>query len=300
MIQPYAQSDKALQSAVESVEEPQAEELDFSQAVTDWLARIRLLEGVPFAYLVPHEQMLPLHSVRFFYLSRNWLDAAVDGALSLGAVTTRDRAHLESLYRDLRAQVDSAERNLWNQRVGSTLQEGGAEVITGFLMRSRIVSGWPGLEVRATRAVDGEETPVQLLRVERLAPAVLLVLMDGIPDTVSVEEPRGGAQLGVDSAAGNKRVVTMRDPATGSNIPGTTVEVPFRPDSPGVMDMQALRQRMLDKQRPEIGPDMSPGEFALQLVQYPTRQPFHGTGSEPMFEATISMSVVKASQGEDG
>jgi hypothetical protein len=296
MINVYGNSDTAIQDAVSAIgSQPAGEE--FTGSVVEWLARVRLLQGVPFSYLVPHEQMLPRESVRFFYVNRNWLDAAVDGALSLGASTSRERALLESLYRDLRDDVDQAERNLWQQAIGGTLQDGAAEVITGLLLRSRIVSGWPGLEIRATRMVDGEEAPVQLLRVERLAPAVLLVLMDGIPGTVTLDEPRGGAHLGVDEAAGGKRTVTMRDPASGANIPGATVDVPFRAGSPGVIDTLALRQRMLDLERPEVGPDMSPAEFTLQLVQYPTRQPFHGAGPDPVFSATIPLTVVRASQG---
>ncbi len=43
--------------------------------VVRFLARLRLLEGVPFNYLVPDATMLPLESIRFFYVDRNWLDA---------------------------------------------------------------------------------------------------------------------------------------------------------------------------------------------------------------------------------
>ena len=46
-----------------------------------WLARLRLLEGVPFSYLVADEQLLPRESIRFFYLDRAWTDALVQGAL---------------------------------------------------------------------------------------------------------------------------------------------------------------------------------------------------------------------------
>ena len=48
-----------------------------------WLARLRLLEGVPFAYLVADSELLPPESIRFFYLDRNWTDALVQGALSV-------------------------------------------------------------------------------------------------------------------------------------------------------------------------------------------------------------------------
>ena len=47
-------------------------------------------------YLVPDAELLPLESIRFFYLDRAWTDALVQGALSVGTVNTADRAQLES------------------------------------------------------------------------------------------------------------------------------------------------------------------------------------------------------------
>ena len=41
----------------------------------DWLAALRLGEGVPFQYLVLDDRLLPAESIRFFYLDRNWTDA---------------------------------------------------------------------------------------------------------------------------------------------------------------------------------------------------------------------------------
>lgn len=299
MINSYATSDTAIADAVATLTTARGPQ-DIPPAVVEWLARLRVLLGVPFAYLVPHQEMLPQESIRFFYINRNWLDAAVDGALSLGSVTTRDRAHLESVYPALRAEADKAERNLWASQTGAPLHDGAAEVVTGFLLRSSVVSGWPALQIRGYRTVDEQRQLVQLLRVERLAPAVLLVLMDGIPDSLEIEEPRGSAQLGVDTATGapNARSITLRDPATGQNIEGATLRVPFRENAPGVVDVTALRQRILAQNRPEIGPEISPAEFAQQLVQYPARQEFTETGPVPdVFRATIPIEVVRASHG---
>ena len=38
---------------------------------------------------------------------------------------------------------------------------------------------------------------MKLLRLERLAPAVLLALFDGVPQIVHIEEPRQGIQFGI-------------------------------------------------------------------------------------------------------
>jgi hypothetical protein len=304
MITAYARSEGAVDLARRAVAEvPAAEaEAGIPQLLIDWLARLRLLEGVPFAYLVPDERLLPRESIRFFYLNRDWTDAAVDGALSLGMLTTRDHAQLHTTYQDLRAAVDLAERQLWARRLGEPEPQGPAEIVTGLLLRSRAVSGWPGLHVRAFRAEGESDVLIRLLRVERLAPAVLFALIDGVPDRVDIEEPRQGLQFGVDDdpdTAGRYRV-EVRDPNTGERIAGQRVGVPFRAGAPGVIDLTTLRDRL--SETPARGPNgsLSPAEFGLQMVQLPFRQRFGRTAgeeAEPSFEATISMEEVRLSVG---
>ena len=66
------------------------------------------------------------------------------------------------------------------------------------------MSGWPGLHVRPTapsrpddeKVAEYDPDRLKVLRLERLAPAVLLVLFDGVPAVVHVEEPRQGIQFG--------------------------------------------------------------------------------------------------------
>ena len=83
--------------------------------ITDWLSRLRLLDGVPFPYIVPSEGMLPSESIRFFHLDRNWLDALVDGALSTGVLDSRGSLAEESeekrqmLYNELMEKLNKKE-----------------------------------------------------------------------------------------------------------------------------------------------------------------------------------------------
>ena len=115
-----------------------------------WLGRLRLLAGVPFSHLVADAALLPIESIRFFYLDRDWTDALVQGALSVGTVTTADRAALTELYGVVRDEIDEAERlvRLPGVDPGAAVPTGPAGTITGFILRSRLVSGWPGLHVR--------------------------------------------------------------------------------------------------------------------------------------------------------
>jgi hypothetical protein len=261
-----------------------------------FLAGLRLLHGVPFSYLVPDAELLPRESIRFFYLDRRWTDALVQGALSVGTITTADRAQLEAVYPHIRADVDEAERVIRSPH-GEERLSGAGGTITGFLLRSRAVSGWPGLHVRAYRrdvleddvlSTEAESHPdrLKLLRIERLAPAVLLVLIDGVPEVVHIEEPRRGIQFGArldpeDPPAQRRAKVRIRDATTGELVPpkddftdANSVDVPFRPGAPGVIDQRRLRQRLLAKPKAKLGPTVEPHEYALQMLRFPYRQVF--------------------------
>jgi hypothetical protein len=120
---------------------------------------------------------------------------------------------------------------------------------------------------------------------ERLAPAVLLVLFDGVPAVVHIEEPRQGIQFGArldpeDPPNARCAKVHVRDCNTGDSVPpvddftaGNSVPVPFRPGAPGVINIAALRQR-LAAQAPNSGGTLKPNEYALQMLRFPYRQVF--------------------------
>jgi hypothetical protein len=261
-----------------------------------FLAGLRLLHGVPFSYLVPDAELLPRESIRFFYVDRRWTDALVQGALSVGTITTADRAQLEAMYPHVRDDVDEAERVIRTPH-GEERLAGAGGTITGFLLRSRAVSGWPGLHVRAYRrdvieddalstVAESHPDRLKLLRIERLAPAVLLALIDGVPEVVHIEEPRRGIQFGArlddeDPPEQRRAKVKIRDANTGNPVPpkddfteGNSVDVPFRPGAPGVIDQRRLRQRLLAKPAANLGPAVEPHEYALQMLRFPFRQVF--------------------------
>ena len=266
-----------------------------------FFGRLRLLHGVPFSYLVPDATLLPVESIRFFYIDRAWTDALVQGALSVGTITTADRTQLEAVYPTLRNEIDEAER-FARQPQGEEMLKAGSGTITGFLLRSRAVSGWPNLHVRAysrdvvkddALTTEAESNPerMKVLRMERLAPAVLLVLFDGVPAVVHIEEPRQGIQFGVrtdpQSPAGTRKV-RLRDKNTGNlvNKNGTpsdpedpftvnnSVVVPFRPNAPGVIDLAKLNERLAAAAPPVGPPKLQPHEFALDMLRFPYRQVF--------------------------
>lgn len=283
MMRPLLSSAAALQLSRQAVFDPPGQAIDRDQEergtlgdLLTWLARLRLLQGVPFPYLVPHEDLLPPESIRFFYLDRNWTDALVEGAFSAGGSSSADKAQIQGGYEALRDAIDETERTLWAGFARKPQLEAEAEIATGFLLRSRAVSGWPGLHVRGFDA-DGVE--IRFLRLERLAPAVLFALFDGVPHRMEIEEPKQGIQFGVDPGPDESFRVKLRDPGSGEIIQrnGDDVEatVPFRGGSPGVIAVDALRRRLLDEAGDELASgDLSPAEYALQLLQYPFLQFF--------------------------
>jgi hypothetical protein len=289
------------------------------------LARLRLLEGVPFGYLIADAGLIPAESIRFFYLDRNSTDALVQGALSVGTVNSADRAQLAELHAAVRTEVDKAERLVRMKdadapqvdAAGRPIGAGGP--ISGFVLRSRLVSGWPGLHVRAyatdTRPddktipeMDTSPDRVRLLRMERLAPAVLFVLFDGVPEVVHLEEPRSGIQFGVrlDNVADKTKqtaVLTVRDVTHPNNGPlkvGTkprTVPVPFRNGSPGVINMKRLNESLLAIAQANMGASIDSAEFAMQMLRFPLRQVFGDTSVAPgsdAFSATVQIATLTA------
>jgi hypothetical protein len=297
--------------------------------IVRFLARLRLLEGVPFSYLVPDAGLIPPESIRFFYLDRNATDALVQGALSVGTVNSADRVQLAQLYQTVRDEVDQAERLVRMKDADAPAVDaagrlvGAGGPITGFLLRSRLVSGWPGMHVRAyatdtlpddrtTPDLDTSPDRVRLLRMERLAPAVLLVLFDGVPAVVHIEEPRAGVQFGVlltvaADPAQQSAVVTVRDVTHPNNGPlqsggeDRTVPVPFRPGSPGVIDIKQMNKALQDITEANMGTSVDPAQFAIQMLRFPLRQVFGDTANIPpgtdAFVATVPIAILTARFG---
>ena len=291
--------------------------------IVRFLAHLRLLEGVPFSHLVPDAELIPPETIRFFYLDRNATDALTQGALSAGTVNATDRVQLAQLYPIVRDEVDQAERLVRMKDAdapkvdaeGRPIGAGGP--ISGFVLRSRLVSGWPGMHVRAyasdTRPdnqtipdMDTSPDRVRLLRMERLAPAVLFVLFDGVPAVVHIEEPRCGIQFGVRldpqaDPAQQTAVATVRnvkDPNKGPLKVGAkdrTVPVPFRAGSPGVINMKKLNEALLAVPGANMDSPVPPAQFAMQMLRFPLRQVFGDTSvaqDADAFFATVKIDVL--------
>lgn len=168
-----------------------------SETDSDWLGNLRLLYGVPFNNLVPDERMLPRESIRFFFIDENWLDALCDGALSVGVQHSRDVEVQENARQDIikkaKVSVHKVRRKITGAPPPREVEIEGTAC--GLLLRSQLVSGWPGMEIKAYKDKDGKK-PIDKLRLNKLAPDVMLVLFAKVPKRVDISEPKEGLCFG--------------------------------------------------------------------------------------------------------
>jgi hypothetical protein len=180
---------------------------EFPDSVAAWLQDLALLKEVPFNYLVPDERMLPPESIRFFVVDPLWVESLLDGAFSSGRVNAADQAQ---------------EKNP-NDVALTPLRS----YMTGFLMRSDIVAGWPGLLIDGYR--DDKDPASRLIwrRCDRLSKNVLLCLFPGIVQAVDIhlkpETLHFGVSLNSDGNTYNKGEVEI--PWKNSNGGGAATRV---------------------------------------------------------------------------
>lgn len=176
-----------------------------------WLGRLKLLYGVPINYLVPDEGMLPPESIRFFYVDMNWVDALLDGAYSIGrnlsqgdsacnTDTKIDKATVEQANVQLSAHAKKVRANyLGFEDSGAKL-----EVVSGFILRSKVVRDYKGLGVNAFEKdhVPGSNDPqlMKILRMERLGENsdTLICLLDGDAYRIDLHEAPEHLHYGID------------------------------------------------------------------------------------------------------
>ncbi|ADB50991.1 hypothetical protein [Conexibacter woesei] len=251
--------------------------------VTDWLAALRLLNGVPFNYLVADEQMLPPESLRAFHVDRSWLVALLDGACSIGRASTGEqRLDLLAAPVALDRSIAAARGLRPNPRPASNHVNANNEM-TGFLLRSQVVSGWSSLGVCGYE--DAEMTvEVPKLRMARLSGDVLLCLFDGTVAAVAIHEPPEQLHCGVEGRPGHftttLRDVTGRTPGRQLRDPQTrgwaTAPVPARADLRTLRVAAAadtVREALNDRFRQGIRTFTS-AELALELVKGVVRVEF--------------------------
>lgn len=254
------------------------------QTIVEWLARTSLLYDVPFDHLVADSRLLPIESIRFFYLDRAWIDSLVDGAMSIGVQSSRD-SHYYTITKDLiRDALDRLTLGIREQLLGlpATQQDPTDGVIAGFLLRSDVLVQYPGIEIKGYRSVgkDDEGAPLgidrmQILRLDRLSPNVLICLFPDAPAWIEFDQPSEGLCFGVEPVQ-QALEIDLRDPDNGEIMPGVTYTLDgvadFRgPQADRVLNIKHLNAALAAK----LGKTtLNAAQFALQLVKVPEQMVF--------------------------
>ncbi len=181
--------------------------------VQNWFRDLSLLKHIPFKYLVPDQTMLPLESIRFFQVNQLWVDCLLDGAFSIGRITKSDQNH--------DAQQRDQLRSNNSYKLGE-YKKGTLDYLSGFLLRSEVVSEYPHLMVKGYESIPYESITkgqgdinkqklisqefelssdsakeINLVRMERLSKNVLLCLFAGKIATLDIYQAQEKNHFGL-------------------------------------------------------------------------------------------------------
>lgn len=253
------------------------------QVVTDFVAALRRLDGVPFSYLVPDERMLPTESLRIFTLDPNWVEAIVDGALSIGRTSETQRLRdieLGKIVRPLSIRAARMARPNNRPHLARLKAEAGGsdKPVTGVLIRSQAIRGWPTLQIDGYSKPDDRNPPdVAKLRMVHLSSDVLLCLFDDIVQMISIHEPPEQLHSGFQfkDVQYTQAVTTMRE--INGDEPGH--QYPVEPNGLAPINLRAdkLTMQALDSGQSIKNQlntyfnqgiaTMTSNEFALEMVK---------------------------------
>lgn len=235
---------------------------DMPAYLQDWFSRLRLLEGVPINYLLPEATYLPAESLRFFEVDGVWVEALLDGAFSIGRVSTAEGS------RDQNAQTTE----------GHPTQFG--NTVTGVLIRSEVIADYPelvvdGYQVFPVAGAEEDELAatdkLTVLREARLGHDVLLCLFDGVVKTVDVHKKPELLHFGFDHEDETGIQYTKRlrnaDGTENETWNLTPEEIPFGSvtyRTLAVIDLETLIYSKLDD---ADFPTFTPAQFALQMIE---------------------------------
>ena len=143
----------------------------FNNVIKPWLKDLMAFKNIPFAYLVPYEDMLPPNSIRFFNVDNSWLAALLDGVLSIGRI------------------FDDEDKNPREVTWGKFSPIPNSEFGKGILIRSAVISDYPDVIITG----NGEEPTMT----RRLSSDIMLCLFDKSVQSVELFLKPMGMRFGL-------------------------------------------------------------------------------------------------------
>ncbi len=264
--------------------------------VQQWLGRLMLLTDVPFQNIIADTRLIPTESLRFFYVDPTWIDALMDGALSVGSDTSLDLMFTEVMASVVKvagtaiaAQIRAGLLGIEPDNAAGVLPNPN-QLMSGLLFRSSIVSDWPGLHIVPTYA-DESISPVPL-RFEKIGGDMILIIFPGIPESVVIQQPSQALVFGVmDGNTETEFDIYLRGIGVGGFATGAEIVVNKEPDAVSfsstdtsffraggnqVLNVNTIMGTLATQMQAAgaLTGSLSPSEFALQLAKTPEEVTF--------------------------
>ncbi len=245
---------------------------DIPDNVKHFLGELYKLNGVPFSYLVPHEFLLPKDhkrqgkefsgSLAMFYIDPSWVEALLDGALSIGRIDRTDTI-LE------RVMTGEFTTGYIKQKIKDP-EDNGQDIevrqlnLTGFLFRSNLISGWRGIEIEA---YDADKKPLLALRFEQINDDVFLGIFNGNVHSMKVRQPYEGLHFGI-KRTNNAYSKSLKD-ANGKTLTNIndTINTLIKGEVINIVGMANAMKAKLNTDE-----YFTSAEFAFQMVDSPVER----------------------------
>ncbi len=271
------------------------------ELIKDKLQRWSAFYDVPFEWLFPNEDSVTEESIRLFSVDNNWLKAFLNGALSLGRSSRilmpedylnpddliRESIHLNrssriSLLNGMRGIRDDSEIIKLREEYKKRNDDLPCFCMTGILIHSELVTDNPGLEVHLYNKIYKEgdvidpDSELEIIRMERLKPSMMLALAAGEIKCVMLDIPSESMHYGCLTADGS--YIELRNPQDGKYYDSQKQAKLFYHDTKEENDTdQAFEKGTLDF-------ELTSREIAAQLEQDPASI----TSAEVSLELTTS------------
>lgn len=260
------------------------------ETVENWLGQAMLLYGVPFHYLVPDAMMVPPDSIRFFYLNPDWINCLLQGACSVGRTSQTDeladqllRVRFFEVSEKLAAELRGSAKQAADKRRGIRPDEPQSAFLhwplSGYLLRSAAVEAWIGLEAVA-RGIDSANKPIdplQILRMDRLAPDMLLCIYNGKITEIEIRQPPEGIHFGAAPTTDGSYQKDGLRKIDGSHPPADRlaepVKIGIKTRGQGVVDVNDLAGEIRARLNMDVGAFTS-AEFAFEMIESPAKVTF--------------------------
>ncbi len=243
-----------------STEKKATEKLDpkpppIPDTLRTWLEDKLLLHDVPFNYLVPNEKMLKEETLAKFHMDYSWIECMLDGALSIARTSDSENlmnqvieggalSRIKDLENQMAAELDEIKDK---GKITSPSLKG---FISGFMLRSKLISGWIGVKVFAKGVDTSSDEPLDWLvplRLERIKDDILFCLFDRKVRQIVIIQPPESMHFGLED--GDKLTKTLRVSEAGSKLGDIDTakkvkDIPFREAQKRVLNIEQLAKNM--------------------------------------------------------